>query len=102
MDPIEEAGAHERPQMSEEAKSQQDLLLRLFDSTFFDEWMAVSYLFKHSGTGIEDYICNRLYDFPDRKLEKYLPQICIILATKGTSSLERFFTDLCSRFLQAI
>ncbi|UPQ98972.1 phosphatidylinositol kinase [Chloropicon primus] len=84
---------------SQTPESQTDLLLRLFDSNFFDEWMAVSYLFKHSGTGIEDYICNRLYDFPDRKLEKYLPQICIILASRGTSSLERFFNDLCSRSL---
>ena len=106
MDPIEEdpskgfvpKDVSPRPQVGE-PKSQTDLLLRLFDSNFFDEWMAVSYLFKHSGTGIEDYICNRLYDFPDRKLEKYLPQICIILASRGTSSLERFFTDLCSRSL---
>jgi len=108
MEPIEESPAGHngvvpqdvsRRSPEAKAKCQTDLLLRLFDSNFFDEWMAVSYLFKHSGTGIEDYICNRLYDFPDRKLEKYLPQICIILASRSTSSLERFFSDLCARSL---
>ena len=102
MDSIDEASdATERtPQVYHEGPGRTDLLLRLFDSSFFDEWMAVSYLHKHSGTGIEDYICNRLYDFPEAKVEKYLPQLCIILVTKRGSSLERLFNDLCSRSLR--
>nr|CAD1842083.1 unnamed protein product [Ananas comosus var. bracteatus] len=39
-------------------------LIRFFDSSFFCEWIAVSYLYKHDHAGVRDYLCNRMYTLP--------------------------------------
>ena len=52
-----------------------DSLLRLFKSDFFDSWIGISYLFKYPGSGVHDYLCNRLYAMPDRDIEFYLIEL---------------------------
>lgn len=55
---------------------QQALLLRLFESQFFNSWIAVSYLFKYSNhIGIQEYLCLRLAEFPIDEIQFLLPQL---------------------------
>jgi hypothetical protein len=52
-----------------------DVLLRFFDSEFFDEWVAISYLWRTTNEGVIDYLCNRMYSLSDERIERYLSQI---------------------------
>lgn len=72
-----------------------DLLLRLFDSEFFDEWIAVSYLWRSQSGGVHDYLCNRLYSLPDAGLERFLHQLCALAASRPTPTLMHTMVDLC-------
>ena len=55
---------------------QQSLLLRLFESDFFNCWIAVSYLFKYpTDIGIQDYLCGRITEFPLSEIQFLLPQL---------------------------
>lgn len=53
----------------------QPLLLRLFKSDFFNTWIAVSYLYKYSDPGIQEYLCKRLSEQPIEEIEFLLPQL---------------------------
>uniref|UniRef100_A0A1D1XRF3 Phosphatidylinositol 4-kinase beta 1 n=1 Tax=Anthurium amnicola TaxID=1678845 RepID=A0A1D1XRF3_9ARAE len=75
-------------------------LIRFFDSAFFCEWIAVSYLYKHDHAGVRDYLCNRMYTLPLPGLENYLFQICYMLVHKPSPSLDKFVIDMCSKSLQ--
>ncbi|XP_053303319.1 phosphatidylinositol 4-kinase beta [Pleuronectes platessa] len=55
--------------------SKQSWLLRLFESKLFDVSMAISYLYKSKEPGVQAYIGNRLFSFPDAELDVYLPQL---------------------------
>uniref|UniRef100_A0A3B4A1V2 Phosphatidylinositol 4-kinase beta n=1 Tax=Periophthalmus magnuspinnatus TaxID=409849 RepID=A0A3B4A1V2_9GOBI len=55
--------------------SKQSWLLRLFESKLFDVSMAISYLYKSKEPGVQAYIGNRLFSFPDEDAEFYLPQL---------------------------
>eukprot|EP00240_Pyramimonas_obovata_P003687 CAMPEP_0118940318 /NCGR_PEP_ID=MMETSP1169-20130426/31153_1 /TAXON_ID=36882 /ORGANISM="Pyramimonas obovata, Strain CCMP722" /LENGTH=362 /DNA_ID=CAMNT_0006884779 /DNA_START=160 /DNA_END=1245 /DNA_ORIENTATION=- len=78
-----------------------DLLLRFFDSEFFNEWIAVQYLFTSKSEGVQDYICNRMYSLPEKGIEMYLSQmVTMVCERKKGSALERCIIDLCSRSLQ--
>lgn len=57
------------------SSSKQSWLLRLFESKLFDVSMAISYLYKSKEPGVQAYIGNRLFSFPDRELDFYLPQL---------------------------
>ncbi|XP_042392953.1 phosphatidylinositol 4-kinase beta 1-like [Zingiber officinale] len=74
-------------------------LIRFFDSAFFCEWIAVSYLYKHDHDGVRDYLCNRMYTLPLMGIESYLFQICYMLVHKPSPSLDRFVIDTCSKSL---
>jgi hypothetical protein len=51
-------------------------LLRLFESSFFDTWLAATYLFKFiDNIGIQYYLCQRLKEFPLDEVEFLLPQL---------------------------
>ncbi len=51
-------------------------LLRFFQSMFFDSWITISYLYKfREHAGVCDYLCNELYKFQEREVEKYIPQL---------------------------
>ncbi|XP_042493690.1 phosphatidylinositol 4-kinase beta 1-like [Macadamia integrifolia] len=75
-------------------------LIRFFDSAFFCEWIAVSYLYKHDHPGVRDYLCNRMYTLPLSGIESYLFQICYMLLNKPSPSLDKFVIDICSKSLQ--
>ncbi|XP_057492789.1 phosphatidylinositol 4-kinase beta 1-like isoform X3 [Actinidia eriantha] len=75
-------------------------LIRFFDSSFFCEWIAVSYLYKHEHSGVRDYLCNRMYTLPLSGIESYLFQICYMLVHKPSPSLDKFVIDVCSKSLK--
>lgn len=56
----------------EAAKS---FLLRLFESKLFDMTMAITYLFKSKEPGVQSYIGNKMFSFPDVDVDFYLPQL---------------------------
>lgn len=72
-------------------------LIRFFDSAFFCEWIAVSYLYKHDHSGVRDYLCNRMYTLPLPGIESYLFQICYMMVHKPSPSLDKFVIDICSK-----
>lgn len=76
-----------------------DLLLRFFDSQFFDEWIALFYLHTSTSTGVHDYICNRMYAMPEASVERFLLQLTTLVLQRPGSTLERLLLDLCSRSL---
>ncbi|KAG6476772.1 hypothetical protein ZIOFF_066020 [Zingiber officinale] len=81
------------------ASGENGWLIRFFDSAFFCEWIAVSYLYKHDHDGVRDYLCNRMYTLPLTGIESYLFQICYMLVHKPSPSLDRFVIDTCSKSL---
>ncbi|XP_052196244.1 phosphatidylinositol 4-kinase beta 1 [Diospyros lotus] len=85
---------------SESAGGDNGWLIRFFDSAFFCEWIAVSYLYKHDHPGVRDYLCNRMYNLPLNGIESYLFQICYMLVHKPSPSLDKFVIDICSKSLQ--
>ncbi|KAL3280141.1 hypothetical protein HHI36_017642 [Cryptolaemus montrouzieri] len=50
-------------------------LLRLLESKVFDVAMAIHYLFKSKEPGVQSYIANKLFSFPDIEVDFYLPQL---------------------------
>ncbi|XP_057978244.1 phosphatidylinositol 4-kinase beta 2 isoform X3 [Malania oleifera] len=75
-------------------------LIRFFDSAFFCEWIAVSYLYKHDHPGVRDYLCNRMYTLPLSGIESYLFQMCYMLVHKPSPSLDKFVIDMCSKSIK--
>ncbi|XP_023636411.1 phosphatidylinositol 4-kinase beta 2 isoform X2 [Capsella rubella] len=75
-------------------------LIRFFDSSFFCEWIAVSYLYKHQHSGVRDYLCNRMYTLPLSGIESYLFQICYLMVHKPSPSLDKFVIDICGKSLK--
>eukprot|EP00210_Caulerpa_lentillifera_P002705 g2585.t1 len=90
-----------RPRPSQaQGTGKSDLLLRLFDSQFFDAWLALTYLYQKETSGVHDYLCNKLYELPEDKIERYLSQFCQLITTRHGSSLERVIVDWCSKSLR--
>lgn len=83
-----------------ETSTENGWLIRFFDSAFFCEWIAVSYLYKHDHPGVRDYLCNRMYTLPLSGIESYLFQVCYMLVYKPSPSLDKFVIDICSKSLQ--
>lgn len=75
-------------------------LIRFFDSSFFCEWIAVSYLYKHEHSGVRDYLCNRMYTLPISGIENYLFQLCYMLLHMPSPALEKYVVDMCSKSLR--
>ncbi|EFJ06373.1 hypothetical protein SELMODRAFT_269945 [Selaginella moellendorffii] len=75
-------------------------LIRFFDSAFFCEWIAVSYLYKHEHSGVRDYLCNRMYTLPITGIESYLFQLCYMMITKPSPSLDKYIVDMCTKSLK--
>ncbi|RDX94924.1 Phosphatidylinositol 4-kinase beta 1, partial [Mucuna pruriens] len=80
--------------------SENGWLIRFFDSSFFCEWIAVSYLYKHDHSGVRDYLCNRMYTLPLQGIESYLFQVCYMMIHKPSPSLDKFVIDVCSKALK--
>ncbi|CAL8365879.1 unnamed protein product [Arctogadus glacialis] len=60
---------------SSSSSSKQSLLLRLFESKLFDVSMAISYMYKSKEPGVQAYLGNRLFGFPDDQVDFFLPQL---------------------------
>ncbi|KAH9622800.1 hypothetical protein KSS87_022492 [Heliosperma pusillum] len=88
------------PITSSESVGENGWLIRFFDSAFFCEWIAVSYLYKHDHPGVRDYLCNRMYTLPLTGIEGYLFQICYMMVHKPSPSLDKFVIDVCSKSLK--
>ncbi|KAM0789960.1 hypothetical protein ACM66B_005295 [Microbotryomycetes sp. NB124-2] len=74
------------------------LLLRLFQSSFFDVHLCVGYLKTYPNSiGITHYLVNRLRQFADKDVEFYWPQLCYLVITRPTPSvaLENFILERC-------
>ncbi|XP_057749080.1 phosphatidylinositol 4-kinase beta 1-like [Arachis stenosperma] len=80
--------------------SENGWLIRFFDSDFFCEWIAVSYLYKHDHAGVRDYLCNRMYTLPLQGIESYLFQVCYMMIHKPSPSLDKFVIDVCAKSLK--
>ena len=76
----------------------QRLPLRFFDSEFFDEWIAISYLWRAKSENIVEYLCNKMLMFDDERAERYLSQILTLLTQRKMPKLE----NVVSRVLFAI
>jgi len=74
-----------------------DLLLRFFDSEFFDEWIAISYLWRAKSENIVEYLCNKMLMFDDDRAERYLSQILTLLTQRKMPKLENVVCAYCSR-----
>eukprot|EP00850_Spirogloea_muscicola_P013514 SM000092S24482 [mRNA] locus=s92:267129:274309:+ [translate_table: standard] len=75
-------------------------LLRFFDSAFFCEWIAVSYLHKHGHGGVRDYLCNRMYALPlQAGMDRYLFQLAYLAVHQPSLSLEKYIADMCAKSL---
>ncbi|KAL7753394.1 Phosphatidylinositol 4-kinase pik1alpha (PI4-kinase)(PtdIns-4-kinase) [Sorochytrium milnesiophthora] len=77
--------------------AQNSWLLRFFKSEFFNEWMAVYYLFKYpDSVGIQHYLCNEMKKFPLAVMEEFLPQFAHMLVVRpDLVALEAFIVDRC-------
>lgn len=58
-----------------DAKPSKDLLLRLLESKMFDVTMAIPYLFQSKEHGVQSYIANKMFSYPDHDVDFYLPQL---------------------------
>lgn len=58
-----------------EVKPTKDLLLRLLESKMFDVTMAIPYLFQSKEHGVQSYIANKMFSYPDSEVDFYLPQL---------------------------
>lgn len=75
QDPPPPARSEASSPSSSSSSSKQSWLLRLFESKLFDVSMAISYLYKSKEPGVQAYIGNRLFSFPDSEVDFYLPQL---------------------------
>ncbi|KAL1465467.1 hypothetical protein WDU94_005039, partial [Cyamophila willieti] len=50
-------------------------LLRLFECKLFDMSMALTYLFNSKEPGVQSYIGNKIFQFPETEVDFYLPQL---------------------------
>lgn len=74
------------------------LLLRLFQSEYFNVHLAIAYLKNYPDSiGITYYLIDRLNNFPEKDIEFYWPQLCHLLISRPTESfaLESFLIKKC-------
>lgn len=76
------------------------LLMRFFESEFFDAWIAVSYLHKDLHATTREYLCHRLYMLPEAEVEPYVSQLCQLYVSKGgDKEVAKLLVDLCANSL---
>lgn len=67
-----------RRQETVQPKPSEGYLLRLFESQIFDMSMAISYLFNSKEPGVQSYLGNKMFSFPDNEVDFYLPQLVVM------------------------
>lgn len=63
----------------------EDLWIRLFQSRFFDEYLALTYIYHKSG-GVHEYLCNKLFLLPDGTIDNILAQLCEVAVGPSCAS----------------
>lgn len=66
-----------------DSSKNKDFLLRLFESKLFDMSMAISYLFNSKDPGVQAYLANKLFSFPNEDVDFYLPQLATMYIEMG-------------------
>ncbi|XP_039261077.2 phosphatidylinositol 4-kinase beta-like [Styela clava] len=61
-----------------DSTSKQSWLLRLFESQVFDMSIALQYLFKSKEPGVLAYLGNKLFTFPEEKVDLFLPELLVM------------------------
>ncbi|XP_066993057.1 phosphatidylinositol 4-kinase beta isoform X2 [Anabrus simplex] len=69
------ADSHRPEKDVTQIKGAKGFLLRLFESKLFDMSMAITYLFNSKEPGVQSYIGNKVFSFPDHEVDFYLPQL---------------------------
>ena len=84
---------------TEHEKFKNSWLLRLFESTFFDMSIALGYLYNSKSPTVQAYLCSRLYNFPAKQVDFYLPQLVnlYLQVDELSAPLEDFFSHSCGR-----
>ena len=78
-----------------------EVLLRFFESEHFDEWVAISNLWRTNNDGVVDYLCNRSLSLSDERVERYLNQIITLqILRPNNKSLERAIVRACARSIR--
>jgi hypothetical protein len=83
---------------SPEAKP--ETLLRFFDSEHFDEWIAISYLWRTTDESMIEQLCRRMLALPDSGVKRYLSQIIMLQIIRPSDALRQTIVDLCGRSLR--
>jgi len=97
------SGARKRPPPpppAPPADGKTEVLLRFFESEHFDEWVAISNLWRTNNDGVVDYLCNRLLSLSDERVERYLNQIITLQILRPNKSLERAIVRACARSIR--
>lgn len=88
---------------SEQREQEQEsgsLLMRFFESEFFDAWIAVSYLHKDLSPKTREYLCERIYMLPESEVESYVSQLCqLYVSRQGHEEVGKLLVDLCANSL---
>lgn len=80
-------------------KPNMGLLLRLLESKMFDVTMAIPYLFQSKEPGVQSYIANKMFSFPDADVDFYLPQlVCMYIQMHDVA--EAIHPYLVHRYVQ--
>lgn len=74
-----------------------DLLLRLFESEWFNEWICLQYLYQSTDPGVQDYLCKKLYEMEEPAVERYLLQFVYLAVSRPGSALERTILAWCQK-----
>ncbi len=75
-------------------------LLRFFESKHFDMSIAVSYLFNTKEPGVQTYLCNRLFTFPNEDVDFYLPQLLNIYIYACNETSEQLIADMLNSYFR--
>jgi hypothetical protein len=76
-------------------KSKIGSLLALFQSEYFTLDMNVMYLNKRMEEGVQTYLINKLYTFPDHEVSFYIAQLTYFLIRRRSPHIEKFILDKC-------
>ena len=75
-------------------------LLRFFESKHFDMSISISYLFNTKEPGVQTYLCNRLFTFPNEDVDFYLPQLLNIYIYCCNETSEQLVADMLNSYFR--
>ncbi|GAB6028268.1 Phosphatidylinositol 4-kinase beta [Chamberlinius hualienensis] len=81
------------------APPKESWLLRLFESKLFDMSIAIMYLFNSKEPGVQTYLGNRMFSFPDHETDFYLPQLANMYVHMGdvAEAIHPYLVSRCRR-----